>query len=348
VKNLKYLEVIGTAIVLFIIALSCTTSKKMAMSCPVPSGQHKSRPSFNRTRGLKNYHVVSQRQAKRDHISARHTTGSFRKQNKSDEVLNEPVWNPNATGAMKSDVFSANGSTDYKADLYASLRGTLVKAEATCLHSTMPEAEVPDFENNDTVSERIVLNLYESSSFDDPGLNDHKAMTGALPDKFTNARGQDTLYLKDGTKAAGKVIGKSRKEVRFQRSDGPVFIFSRDEVEKIVIGTAVTTTSQSRTAEEKLTDNLSRAGFILTIAGYLSFLTAYLGSLELFLWAFIFFLPVCSLAGLLISVAALRRMRKIPGKYKTKGIPVISLILSIIGIITAGILGLFLMAGGWN
>lgn len=45
---------------------------------------------------------------------------------------------------------------------------------------------------------------------------------------------QDTLYLKNGYKAIGKLLGKSKTEYQFQTSDGILFTFSPDEVEKIV------------------------------------------------------------------------------------------------------------------
>ena len=46
---------------------------------------------------------------------------------------------------------------------------------------------------------------------------------------------QDTLYLKNGYKAVGKLLGQSKTEYRFRSSDGLYFTFSPDEVEKIVI-----------------------------------------------------------------------------------------------------------------
>jgi hypothetical protein len=45
---------------------------------------------------------------------------------------------------------------------------------------------------------------------------------------------QDTLFLKNGDKAVGKLLGQSMTEYRFRSSDGIDFTFSRDEVEKIV------------------------------------------------------------------------------------------------------------------
>lgn len=45
---------------------------------------------------------------------------------------------------------------------------------------------------------------------------------------------QDTLYLKDGSKVAGKLVGKSLKEYRLQSNEGMIFIFTRDYVEKII------------------------------------------------------------------------------------------------------------------
>ena len=45
---------------------------------------------------------------------------------------------------------------------------------------------------------------------------------------------QDTLFLKNGYIAVGKLLEKSRTEYRFQASDGIIFTFSPDEVEKVV------------------------------------------------------------------------------------------------------------------
>jgi len=45
---------------------------------------------------------------------------------------------------------------------------------------------------------------------------------------------QDTLFLKNGYKAVGKLLGQSKTEYRFRSPDGIYFIFSPDEVEKIV------------------------------------------------------------------------------------------------------------------
>lgn len=44
----------------------------------------------------------------------------------------------------------------------------------------------------------------------------------------------DTLYLKNGSKAIGKLLEQSETEYRFQASDGILFTFSPDEVEKII------------------------------------------------------------------------------------------------------------------
>ncbi len=46
---------------------------------------------------------------------------------------------------------------------------------------------------------------------------------------------QDTLYLKNGYKAVGKLLGQSKTECRFKTSEGIYFTFSPDEVEKILI-----------------------------------------------------------------------------------------------------------------
>ena len=45
---------------------------------------------------------------------------------------------------------------------------------------------------------------------------------------------QDTLYLKNGHKAVGKLLWQSERECRFQTSEGLYFTFSPDDVERIV------------------------------------------------------------------------------------------------------------------
>jgi|GEM_PF-908305 hypothetical protein len=45
---------------------------------------------------------------------------------------------------------------------------------------------------------------------------------------------QDTLYLKNGNKAVGKLLRKSTTEYSFQTSDGLILTYSPDEVEKVV------------------------------------------------------------------------------------------------------------------
>ena len=45
---------------------------------------------------------------------------------------------------------------------------------------------------------------------------------------------QDTLFLKNGYKAIGKLIWQTKKECRFQTSEGLYFTFSPEEVERII------------------------------------------------------------------------------------------------------------------
>lgn len=46
---------------------------------------------------------------------------------------------------------------------------------------------------------------------------------------------QDTLYLKNGDRAVGKLLEQSVTEYRFRSSDGLYFTFSPDDVDKVVI-----------------------------------------------------------------------------------------------------------------
>jgi hypothetical protein len=69
---------------------------------------------------------------------------------------------------------------------------------------------------------------------------------------------QDTLYLKNGSKAAGKLLEKSKTEYRFQTSDNVIWTFSPDEVEKLVPATfPVTDTTRSLIMRNVILDTLS-------------------------------------------------------------------------------------------
>lgn len=57
------------------------------------------------------------------------------------------------------------------------------------------------------------------------------------------------MYLKDGSKATGRLIGKNGKEFRLQSTEGMIFIFDRDSVVKVIPATIPAT--------HKFSDNLS-------------------------------------------------------------------------------------------
>ena len=67
-----------------------------------------------------------------------------------------------------------------------------------------------------------------------------KFLTGAIILIFMSLQAygqqsQDTLYLKNGYKAVGKLLGQSKTEFRFKTKEGIYFTFSPDEIEKTVI-----------------------------------------------------------------------------------------------------------------
>jgi hypothetical protein len=55
-----------------------------------------------------------------------------------------------------------------------------------------------------------------------------------IPSYANGQQTQDTLYLKSGSTAVGKLLLKSTTEYRFQTSDGLILTYSPDEVEKVV------------------------------------------------------------------------------------------------------------------
>jgi len=63
----------------------------------------------------------------------------------------------------------------------------------------------------------------------------------------TGQEAQDTLYLKDGSKVAGKLVSINGKEYRIQSIEGVIFIFDSDLVEKVISSTDPGSTTNVKT-----------------------------------------------------------------------------------------------------
>lgn len=96
---------------------------------------------------------------------------------------------------------------------------------------------------------------------------------------------EDTLYLKDGSKVAGKLVGIQGNEYRLKSADGKVFVFTADFIEKIVSADTPATAAPRKTLISKTNPdtmtvdelnlhrhavNMRNAGMILTITGPIS------------------------------------------------------------------------------
>lgn len=258
-------------ILVCLVSLSCSTSRKMALSCPAPARQHESNAALNHPRSIKKIHVGSQKNNKLDNSFTR---DAYRYTLKPDKVADRPdeLNKKVGTGLVQT------GAPGY------------------------PAASLP---------------IIPGADYED-----------------TCAQAQDTLYLKNGTSAAGKLLRKTRTEYRFQRSDGVVFNFSADAVEKVIPETVVTPSPQMNQSNSQKTERLSLAGFIAGFAGWLSALIPWALGLNNYPESMlVFILPACTLAGLIMSISALVRMKKNPADYKRKGWAVGGVFFGLFGII---------------
>jgi hypothetical protein len=336
-KNLKYIKSTGFIILLCFVAFSCTTSKKMAISCPVPASQHKNIAYLNHPRSFKKYQVVSPGKSRRSNSKTKYTARSSEGMNMaiySKDGLNKQTT---STGPERSAEQIHTDITGDEAILYASLNNSLIPVEKSYPPDALPGIQVVDYGDTYALYERTDISLPEPLSKETRYSGYGAAILKPSLNGFTGIEAQDTLYLKNGTKVAGKRIRKSGQEYWLQSPNGMPFVFDADSVEKIVRKGAGATKVQSQESYIRKTNSLSVAGFLSNLAGLLSL--TFLGD---FGYSHIF--PFCTLAGLIMTIVAWRRMKKNPGQYKGKGWAIGGLFLGVAGLIAAALIGLYILA----
>ncbi|MRS02145.1 DUF4190 domain-containing protein [bacterium] len=174
-----------------------------------------------------------------------------------------------------------------------------------------------------------------------PNLNYSGVKANPFTHYAASLQTQDTLYLKDGSKVAGKLVGSSRKEYRLQSSDGMVFTFTSDFVEKIVVSNIPSTKTEgpdSLVQEERRM--IIPIGLIAGIAGIPFSIAGFITMGNIF-WLG----PILGALAIIQSSVSLNMIKKNPDKYYGKKPAIAGIIIGFAGIVLTGILLLILIAG---
>lgn len=194
-KNLNYFKVFGTIIVLIFIASSCSSSKKMALSCPEPASHYKSNNSLNHPHNNKKLYTVSKRESNKSYNFSKQTSRPDRKRNNSANTLHglnnqqvnpAPVQSPNVNDPNRSE---------YETNLYAEADHSANPADEIYLSALTNNDEFADFGNKETIYERAEI-LPVSPAFI-PGID-------YLKNSVENLSSFTTDLQQDGTSAPPK------------------------------------------------------------------------------------------------------------------------------------------------
>ena len=208
--NLNYLKVISTLILLFFIASSCSTTKKMALSCPEPASHYKSKTFLNHPRHNATLYAVSHRDSKRSYSLSKHTNQSNKKQNNSVNTADLHNMQQSSPASIDSDNVTATDKIDYKTNLYAAIDNSLVTIEETNLPTSAAKDEVADFGADGKIYERVDIIQIESSNYEISFLKYSGELLSHFSNTFTKTQAQDSTGQKtEGLSLAGFITSMS-------------------------------------------------------------------------------------------------------------------------------------------
>jgi len=151
-KNFKLLKVVITLIVLFFIAISCSTTKKSALSCPEPASRYSSNSSLNHDRNDKRILAASHRESKGNYSFNKHI--SKPNINKTFKILDGINRQPSSSPSTQSEIAGVSNKTEVKTNLYAEVSINNITNEEVNAPNSISEFEVADFKNNEAIYER--------------------------------------------------------------------------------------------------------------------------------------------------------------------------------------------------
>lgn len=146
-KPLNLLKVISTLLVYVLVASSCTTTKKTALSCPeFPS--YKSKVALNHNRNNKKFYAFTQRANKRSSQIKKHTSTLNNSQKKSVNSLNELNKNPNNYVSSVLENASAFNKIEYTSNLHASINTATIPINPSYSLTALSKYKVSEYKND--------------------------------------------------------------------------------------------------------------------------------------------------------------------------------------------------------
>lgn len=308
----------------------------MSLSCPEPVSKYPGKTAFHHHRKAKNFTVFFQKDNKQHPPSSRYTSNSHSAKSTKHAQNTDIKQIPSpATETNTADI------TEYTNNLYAAVDKSLIPIDGANLPITIHKDEVVDFSSGGTVYERSEIIVKVHSDYIIPDLKYSGALLSPSAHHSAITQAQDTLYLKDGSKVAGKLVGRSGTEYRLQSSDGMVFVFTPDYVEKIVVAnTTPTGTQDPDSLGQKERRVKMPSGLIVGIVGIPISIAGFI-TMNYFFWLG----PLLGALAIILSSLSLRKIRKNPDKYYGKKPAIVGLIIGFAGIVLAGILVLRMIAG---
>jgi hypothetical protein len=295
-KNFNHiLTIFGTLVILSFVQLSCSTSKKTALSCP--------EFSVNKTNIVapdhkKNKAVISHYKA-----STRNQSARLSRKNQRKDIIaskNSPTQNDFIVPTINS-VPDLN-KIEYSRGLMASIDNSIIPF----------------------VGKNTNNNLLTNLDIDE----------NSIDFIVTQPTGCDTIVLKSGSLLTGKVEEIGQIEIKYRKCNnltGPVISILKSDVSMIIYSNGshdfITTTNALDSNQNSITTSNNNAPIKnegLGIAGFVS------GLVGLFFAG----IPL-GLIGVIFGGISLSKIKKQPNKFKGKGFAIASIVIGIIAIIGA-------------
>ncbi len=275
-KNSNYLKVDLTIFVLFFIASSCSTTKKMTLSCPIRSIHYKTVTSLNHPRHNERLSVVSCGDRKRSYSLRKPAFRLNTKQNRPPNTKEGISKDQSSPGSARSGSVIVTNKLVYETNLYAAMVNSGVQSEGAYSMSSVPEEKVSDFGNNET-------------NYASVNINPINAIPGS--------------------------------EINYLRYSEELLSFNTIQV---------VTLPQEDTIKPKKLNGMALAGFLAGFAGFSLLFSLFVipQSLPLFIVGLII-----GVAGIVLSVKALKKIKENPEKYKGKDLAKVGLASGIVFLI---------------
>jgi hypothetical protein len=321
---------------LFSFITSCSGTKKMSLSCPEPVSKYPRKTAVSHHQKVNHSSGYSQIDKKHYYLLSDFTSHS--KEARSRKRVQTSVIKQIPSPVTET---TTSCNPEYTNNLYAAADELFVQVNETFSPIAVPQDKVADFRSDEITYKGDSIIQIADFDYNMPNLNYSGVKANPFTHYAASLQTQDTLYLKDGSKVAGKLVGSSRKEYRLQSSDGMVFTFTSDFVEKIVVSNIPSTKTEgpdSLVQEERRM--IIPIGLIAGIAGIPFSIAGFITMGNIF-WLG----PILGALAIIQSSVSLNMIKKNPDKYYGKKPAIAGIIIGFAGIVLTGILLLILIAG---